>query len=95
VSDFDKDKVPGFKLILHHFKVLHDGWEMDNDAWVVERQDGSRAIVTTNHGGTYVAEPKEFEDKAAEYRSVLDGTLAALALVAAEAIERGDHAGEG
>jgi len=30
--------------------VLHEGWEMDNEAWVVEDENGARELWTTNHG---------------------------------------------
>ena len=52
--------------VLHTAKVLHDGWEMDNEAWVVEFEDGTRAVFTTSHGGLYVADRAEFEDKLRE-----------------------------
>lgn len=77
---FNRDRVPGFKRTLFHFKVLHEGWEMDNDAWVVELKDGSRTLVSTSHGGTYVTQADFFEDKVAEYRSVLAATEQALAM---------------
>ena len=39
--------------VLHTATVLHAGWEMDNEAWLVEMQDGSVRLLTTSHGGLY------------------------------------------
>lgn len=65
--------------VLHTARVLHSDWEMDNEAWVVEFEDGARAVLTTSHGGLYVAKRQEFEDKlreteesAASIRRLLD-----------------------
>jgi hypothetical protein len=52
--------------VLHTAKVLHESWEMDNEAWAVEFEDGTRAVLTTSHGGLYVADRAEFEDKLRE-----------------------------
>lgn len=39
------------KITIATAVVLHEGWEMDNEAWVVEDEDdGSRMLWTTNHG---------------------------------------------
>jgi hypothetical protein len=35
---------------IHDFRVLHDGWEMDNRAWIMEDDNGERILYTTNHG---------------------------------------------
>jgi len=52
--------------VLHTAKVMHAGWEMDNEAWAVELEDGTRAVLTTSHGALYVADCGEFEDKLRE-----------------------------
>lgn len=36
--------------ILHEFTILHEGWEMDNEGYVVRRYDGSIHYLTTSHG---------------------------------------------
>ena len=58
--------------VLHTAKVLHDGWEMDNEAWVVEFEDGTRAVLTTSHGCLYVADRAEFEHKLRETEESAD-----------------------
>jgi hypothetical protein len=80
-DDFNKSRVPDFKRTLLHFTVLHEGWELDNDAWVIELIDGSRVIVTTSHGGTYVAKSDEFAQKLEEYEKVIADTRKALEMV--------------
>tara|TARA_R110000851_G_scaffold235664_1_gene388225 strand:- start:10 stop:246 length:237 start_codon:yes stop_codon:yes gene_type:complete len=30
--------------------VMHDGWEMDNEAWVKEDNNRERYLITTSHG---------------------------------------------
>ena len=68
--------------VLHTAKVLHDGWEMDNEAWAVEFEDGSRAVFWTSHGGLYVAERSEFEDKLRETEGSAASIRTLLALMA-------------
>lgn len=46
--------------------VLHDGWEMDNEAWCVEFEDGTRGLMTTSHGWPYILDSDDFEDKLKE-----------------------------
>lgn len=36
--------------IIFNCTVLHEGWEMDNQAWVIELSSGEKQIMTTNHG---------------------------------------------
>lgn len=77
----DTDSIPNYKRTLFHFKVMYSGWECDDDAWVVELKDGSRALVTTTHCSTYVAETGEFEEKLEKYAKVVSDTQKALAMV--------------
>jgi hypothetical protein len=58
--------------------ILHDGWEMDNTAWIVEMADGTVKAFTTSHGGVYEwskdkaeAKLKETDDSAASIRAAL------------------------
>lgn len=54
------------KKILHTATLLYEGWEMDNKGWIVELDDGSRAALTTSHGGVYAWSKAEAEEKLAE-----------------------------
>ena len=31
--------------------VLHNGWEMDNEAWIEQDENGENYLFTTSHGG--------------------------------------------
>jgi len=33
-----------------HFRILHDGWDMDNEGWVEQDEHGQYKVFTTNHG---------------------------------------------
>jgi hypothetical protein len=54
------------KEVVHTATILHTGWEMDNEAWIVDFEDDSRATVTTNHGGICQWSRQEAEQKLAE-----------------------------
>lgn len=71
----------GVKRKLFAFKVMHCGWECDEDGWVVEMEDGSRALVLMNHMSLYVAKPSELRKKLTEYKKVAAATEKALAMV--------------
>lgn len=71
----------GVKRKLFKFKVMHCGWECDDDGWVVEMKDGSKALVMSSHNHLYVAEPADLEKKIAEYEKVLGASRKALKLL--------------
>lgn len=68
--------------VIYTFTVLHESWECDSQAWVMQNKHGKRWIETTSHGSRYDANVVEFEDKIKEYQSVIDQTKRALELVA-------------
>lgn len=61
-----KTKFGTVRRVLHTAKILYAGWEMDNESWAVEFEDGSCAVLSTSHGEIYVANKTEFEDKLRE-----------------------------
>jgi hypothetical protein len=67
--------------VVMRFAVLWEGWEMDNEAWVMERPDCSRYLVMTNHGARYMAMPSDLRERIAEYEKVLADSRKALALL--------------
>lgn len=67
--------------ILHEFKILHEGWELDNAGWVVELYDEEKKIVLTNHGQPYFASPKELSKKCEEYKLLLKEAAKAIHMV--------------
>ena len=58
----------GFKIaeIFHSSTILHNGWEMDNEAWLVRLTDGTVTVLTTSHGGVYEMKLTELQEKIAE-----------------------------
>jgi hypothetical protein len=67
--------------IIHWFRILHEGWESDNEGWVVEYPNGKRELLTTNHGEKCVMSKDELKDKIKETRRSLNGLLEAEKLV--------------
>lgn len=64
-------------------RVLHDGWEMDNEVWVEEDESGKKLLKTTSHGGEYGMDIAELKEKIAETEISLCGLRKALKLVEA------------
>ena len=75
-----KDKT--VKSILAEATILHIGWEMDNTAWAVEFEDGTKGLLTTSHGGLYLAEKDEFEERMQEALSSIESIKRVLEAVA-------------
>ncbi len=69
--------------VLHQFPVLHNGWEMDNDGWVVTDRGRPRLVMST-HGGKYFIMAAELVEKIAEYQKAMAETQEALALIGIE-----------
>lgn len=42
--------IPHIKGVLKEATVLYRGWEMDNEGWLVQTDDGRILAVTTSHG---------------------------------------------
>lgn len=66
------------KEIIHRFTILHSGWEMDNDGWVVKMADGSLKEFTTCHGSLCPWDIRGIEDKINETADSLKGLREAL-----------------
>ena len=68
--------------IIHKFRILHDGWEMDNEGWV-ERDDASGDISmhTTNHGGRCTLSGEDALSYIAEVEHSIAGTKEALKIM--------------
>lgn len=66
---------------IYSFVVLHEGWEMDNTAWVMQGPSGERWIETTNHGGRCVASLAEFVEKLKEYQGAVETTKKELEMI--------------
>lgn len=63
--------VPDLKRVVLKFPVLHAGWELDNDGWLIERSGGEKVIVLTSHNSPYVAKADELQELAQSYEAAL------------------------
>ena len=57
LEKIQKSGIPANK-ILHTCNILHEGWDTDNQGWIVELENGKVLGVTTNHNKIEVWEPK-------------------------------------
>lgn len=64
--------------IIHHFTILHKGWEMDNDGWIVSRSDGTLHYLTTSHGGWRIGTADDLIAVRKETEESLNGIKKAL-----------------
>lgn len=62
-------------------RVLHDGWEMDNEAWIEKDQNGNNVLKTTSHGWECKMSVEDLKEKIAETENSLCGLREALRLV--------------
>ena len=58
---------------IHTARVLRDGWEMDNEMWVVEDSNGCRVAVTTCHGGECPMSIDDIDATIKEAQNSIDG----------------------
>lgn len=69
--------------IVHTFRVLHDGWEMDNEAWIARNKTGDLVYLSTNHGSLWDhgRDISELHDKLVETRNSVAGIKKAIAIM--------------
>ena len=67
--------------VIDTFNVLHCGWDCDSTGWVMERENGERYIMLTDHGQKYIASEDELQAKIDEYTKAVDCTIDALRLL--------------
>ena len=72
----------GGKVVLH-FKILREGWEMDNSGWIIRGNDGKCYCVFTSHGILYRASMGEFYEEFAIHAKAYEGFLEAKELLEA------------
>jgi hypothetical protein len=58
--------------ILAEAVILRQGWEMDNECWLVKMKGGSVQLFTTNHGGLYPMQIDDLKDYIKETQESLD-----------------------
>jgi hypothetical protein len=52
--------------------VLHQGWEMDNLAWVIKGEDGELKLMTTSHGSVCSMSIEDLNETIKETKDSLD-----------------------
>lgn len=67
--------------IIFTFPVLWHNWECDGTAWVMEKEDGTRYLKMTDHGGEIVANTSELISRIYYYETVIKDTKKALELL--------------
>jgi hypothetical protein len=63
--------------IVHKFRILHYGWEIDNDGYVVN-VGGKNIFITTNHGRLIEMDLRYLFDKINEYEDLIKETKEAI-----------------
>ncbi len=63
------------------FTILHNGWEMDNEGWIIKGDNGNLEAFTTSHGGERVLTPEYLHEKIQETESSLNEMKAARVLM--------------
>ena len=58
---------------IHTATILHEGWEMDNEMWVMEDKNGSRTSFTTNHGCECRMSISDINDAIKDAQDSIDG----------------------
>jgi hypothetical protein len=66
---------------IFRFKIMHLSWELDNEGWIIEHEDGRQELRTTSHTNECETSLKELEDKIVETQNSLNGLLKAKALM--------------
>jgi uncharacterized protein YlzI (FlbEa/FlbD family) len=72
--------------ILYEFKIMYEGWQLDEIGYVVKMENGKKAIVETDHGMPVLSSIQNLQDKIKEYESAIKGTQKAIKIVS-----RGDE----
>ena len=66
---------------IHTATILHEGWEMDNEMWVLESHNGLRSAYTTNHGSECGMTINDIDDAIKEAQDSIDGLAKAKELL--------------
>lgn len=69
--------------IVFTFRILHDGWESDNEAWIARNKKGKLVLLMTSHGSLYDygRDISELHEKLIETKESLAGIKKAIALI--------------
>ena len=67
--------------IIFTFPVLWHEWECDGTAWIMEKEDGTRYLKMTDHGGEFVATENDLIERLNYYSGVQSDSQKALDLL--------------
>lgn len=70
-----------FGKIVLKFKILHHGWEGDGSGFITEKNN-KKNLVLTNHSNPYAADISQLNLKISEYKTIIQETEKAIALLA-------------
>ena len=83
----EKQKPNGKVTVLCEYKILHEGWEMDNDGWIVSDEDGMIWLKETSHERYYYQcgddAVSALRETIKEHEDVIKGQKKALSLLQA------------
>ncbi len=80
-EDFNYEDLLKEDKVIFTFPVLWHEWECDGTAWVMEKEDGTRYLKMTNHGGEYISDMSQLTARIYYYESVIADTKKALELL--------------
>ena len=80
-EDFNYEDLLKEDKVIFTFPVLWHEWECDGTAWVMEKEDGTRYLKMTNHGGEYISDTSELTSRICSYESAIADTKKALELL--------------
>jgi len=67
--------------VIYRFRILYDGWELDNEGWIVEDEKGKRTLRSTSHGTEFDWNKEGLIEKIVETQASLDGLKQAYKLM--------------
>ena len=69
--------------IVHTFRILHDGWETDNEGCIARNKKGELVLLMTNHGSLldHGRNVKELHEKLAETKRSVEGIKQAIKII--------------
>ena len=69
--------------IIHTFKIMHVGWELDNEGWIAKNKKGELVFLITSHGDLrdQGKDITELHEKLVEAKEYLAGLKLAINLM--------------
>lgn len=74
----DIERKLGTFEIVDQVTMLWPGWELDQDAWLVQTADGHLHLIMTNHGSAYIADADALRSQISDNEEIVARQRAAL-----------------